>query len=139
MGTNMQGEDIVWVDYDAAVSMHRVRATVKSERRLERLASRTSADNRISFGCINLPVAFYEKALKPAVQNTGAIVYVLPEQSTAHEVFGSYDVTGTTQLAQRPAASKVKVAHRKANSNTAVHQDRTPRVSVTPRVSARPS
>ena len=38
-GRNADGEDIVWVDYDAAVSMHRVRAKVPAERRLERLAS----------------------------------------------------------------------------------------------------
>jgi len=46
-GRNASGEDIVWVDYDAAVSMHRVRATNPKERRLERLASPTPADNRI--------------------------------------------------------------------------------------------
>ena len=92
-GVNTQGEDIVWIDYDAAVSMHRVRATVAAERRLQRLLSVTEADNRISFGCINLPVAFYEGVLSPTVQKTGAIVYVLPETRTPQEVFGSWDVT----------------------------------------------
>jgi hypothetical protein len=87
-GVNAQGEDVVWVDYDAAVSMHRVRANVKAERRLERLASRTPADNRISFGCINLPVAFYEKVLKPMVGRVGAVVYVLPETQPAARFFG---------------------------------------------------
>ena len=37
-GRNLNGEDIFWVDYDAAVSMHRVRATNPRERRLQRLA-----------------------------------------------------------------------------------------------------
>ena len=91
-GVNTTGEDIVWVDYDAAVSMHRVRPLVKAERRLERLASPTVADNRISFGCINLPVAFYENVLSPAVKTTGAVVYVLPETRTPEQQFGSWDV-----------------------------------------------
>ncbi len=86
-GMNTQGEDIVWIDYDAAVSMHRVRAKVKSERRLERLASPTPADNRISYGCINLPAAFYEQVLVPAVR-ASAVVYVLPEVRPLAEVFG---------------------------------------------------
>jgi hypothetical protein len=101
LGMNTNGEDIVWVDYDAAVSMHRVR-NVKAERRIERLTSPTVADNRISFGCINLPVAFYEKALKPTVQSGGAIVYVLPETRSLHETFASfYDVKVPVKVAQR--------------------------------------
>ncbi|CAN5400019.1 hypothetical protein BH10PSE18_BH10PSE18_41960 [soil metagenome] len=78
-GRNMQGEDIVWVDYDAAVSMHRVRTSNKSERRAQRLASPTIADNRISYGCINVPAAFYDAHVKPALGNTHGVIYVLPE------------------------------------------------------------
>lgn len=91
-GRNLQGEDIVWVDYDAAVSMHRVRATNPSERRLERLATPTIDDNRISYGCINVPVKFYETHVRPTVAKQRAVVYVLPEVKSVREVFGSYDV-----------------------------------------------
>lgn len=91
-GRNLQGEDIVWVDYDAAVSMHRVRATNPSERRLERLATPTIDDNRISYGCINVPVKFYETHVRPTVAKQRAVVYVLPEVKSVSEVFGSYDV-----------------------------------------------
>ena len=91
-GRNLQGEDIVWIDYDSAVSLHRVRATNPRERRLERLASPTPADNRISYGCINVPAAFYDSVVRAAFSGTKAIVYVLPEARTAREVFGSYDV-----------------------------------------------
>jgi hypothetical protein len=100
VGLNANGEDVVWVDYDAAVSMHRVRANVKSERRLERLASSTAADNRISFGCINLPVTFYEKVLSPLVRGTGAVVYVLPETQPAAALFGAYDVPSMVKPAR---------------------------------------
>ncbi len=102
LGMNTKGEDIVWVDYDAAVSMHRVRANVKAEQRLERLASATPEDNRISFGCINLPPQFYENTLKPTVQSTGAVVYVLPETRSPGETFAAYyDVETRLKLAQR--------------------------------------
>ena len=47
-GRNTQGEDIIWIDYDAAVSMHRVRTANKADRRLERLATPSVAANRIS-------------------------------------------------------------------------------------------
>lgn len=88
-GRNAQGEDIVWVDYASAVSMHRVRTHVASERRLQRLASKVVADRRISYGCINLPARFYEQVLRPAVRRgAGAVVYVLPETRPAAAVFG---------------------------------------------------
>jgi len=89
-GHNATGEDVVWVDYGAAVSMHRVRALVASERRLQRLASSSAADNRISFGCINLPPALYEQAVLPllaAGKGSRAIVYVLPERKPMRSLF----------------------------------------------------
>ncbi|MDQ0572752.1 hypothetical protein QFZ42_004586 [Variovorax paradoxus] len=86
-GRNLSGEDIVWVDYDAAVSMHRVRATNKAERRLERLATPTPADNRISYGCINVPAAFYDAHVKPSFGTAKAVIYVLPETRPASTLF----------------------------------------------------
>lgn len=88
-GINSHGEDIVWVDYGAAVSMHRVRAKEPKERRLERLASETPDDNRISFGCINLPVAFYEGTVKPLLGQAHGVIYVLPETRPLQAVFGN--------------------------------------------------
>ena len=88
-GRNLNGEDIVWVDYDAAVSMHRVRTHEKAERRLQRLASPGIDDNRISYGCINLPVEFFETVLQPAFNQRYGVIYVLPEIKTAREVFKS--------------------------------------------------
>jgi hypothetical protein len=101
LGMNTKGEDIVWLDYAAAVSMHRVRANVPSERRLERLASPTPDDNRISFGCINLPPEFYENTLKPTVQAGATVIYVLPETRGPDKTFASYyDVDARLKLAQ---------------------------------------
>ena len=87
-GLNIDGEDVVWVDYDAAVSMHRVRANNPKEHRLQRLASETSEDNRISYGCINIPATFFDTHIAPTFAAQRATVYVLPEQKTLQTVFG---------------------------------------------------
>lgn len=102
-GHNAHGEDVVWVDYDAAVSMHRVRVVDPAERRLERLATPTPDDNRISYGCINVPVAFFENVLRPSFHQTYGIVYVLPESQPASAVFPAYDVRARSRsvVAQR--------------------------------------
>jgi hypothetical protein len=100
-GRNMGGEDVVWVDYDAAVSMHRVRATNPKERRLERLATKTPADNRISWGCINVPVAFFDEKVWPHIGRGRGVVYVLPEREPLTAFFPA--AAAAQQLAALPA------------------------------------
>jgi hypothetical protein len=85
--SSSRGEDVVWVDYDAAVSMHRVVTSNPRERRLQRLATPTARDNRISYGCVNVPKAFYEKWVGPTVAQARTIIYVLPETRHAQQVF----------------------------------------------------
>lgn len=108
-GRNLNGDDVVWVDYAAAVSMHRVRATKPSERRLERLATPTIDDNRISYGCINVPVAFYERYVRPTVATQRAIVYVLPDVKPVQQVFGSYVSTVRRQSSNRAAGDMLSM------------------------------
>ncbi len=110
-GTNAIGEDVVWVDYDAAVSMHRVRTTNPAEHRLERLATPTTSDNRISYGCINMPVAFYETYIRPTFATQRAVVYVLPDVKPVAQVFGSYDVAAMHGISREVArAGSAKTA-----------------------------
>ena len=87
VGTNARGEDVVWVDYDGAVSMHRVLTTNPKERRAQRLATPTSDDNRVSYGCINVPTTFFEKVVRATVRGGNSIVYVLPESQPLRSVF----------------------------------------------------
>jgi hypothetical protein len=102
---NLHGVEILWVDYDAAISLHRVVKGTPQERRAERLASPSALDNRISFGCINVPPAFFDQVVKPAFTGTNGIVYVLPETRSAQAVFGSYDVAQHRAAAQAAAAA----------------------------------
>ena len=80
-------QDILWVDYASALSLHRVIVGNRKDRRRDRLASATSLDNRISYGCINVPAGFYDKVVIPAFTATVGIVYILPETKRISEVF----------------------------------------------------
>lgn len=100
---DLHGVEILWIDYATAISLHRVVKGTPREQRAQRLASATSADKRISFGCINVPVSFYDKVVSPAFTGTNGIVYILPETRTAQEVFGSYEVNdGQAIVAKSP-------------------------------------
>jgi hypothetical protein len=85
---SLKGDEILWIDYDAAIALHRVIATSPKERRLQRLDSRTPSDRRITYGCINVPVKFFDHVVVPAFRGTAGIVYVLPETRPVREVFG---------------------------------------------------
>ena len=75
------------MDYDLALSLHRVITGNVKDRRRQRLASSTPLDNRISYGCINVPVDFYDKLIMPAFDGTTGVVYILPETRMIEEVF----------------------------------------------------
>lgn len=80
-------QDVLWVDYESALSLHRVIAGNPKDRRRARLASPSPLDNRISFGCINVPAQFYDEIVAPAFKGTVGIVYILPETRSLEAVF----------------------------------------------------
>jgi len=79
MGRNTRGKEILWVDYEDAISMHPVITSNPEERRQQRLDTPTPADNRISYGCINVPADFFKNVVHETFNDTSGIVYVLPE------------------------------------------------------------
>ena len=98
LGHNVHGGEILWVDYDAAISLHPVITTNPKERRAQRLETPSPLDNRISYGCINVPVKFFKDVVSAAFKRTNGIVYVLPETRSAQKVFASYDVDERERL-----------------------------------------
>ncbi len=104
-GSNHKGEDIVWLDYNAALSMHRVR-NVPGESRTKRLQTPTVADNRISFGCVNIPASFYDRYIDPLFSRSRGVVYVLPETKPIASLFPFADGSVPAQAVaqQIPAA-----------------------------------
>ncbi|MBK5264955.1 MAG: L,D-transpeptidase [Alphaproteobacteria bacterium] len=83
-------QDILWVNYGAALSLHRVIVGKPADRRHARLASVTPLDNRISYGCINVPAHFYDNVVAPAFKGTVGIVYILPETKPITAVFAMH-------------------------------------------------
>jgi hypothetical protein len=79
--------DILWIDYGAAISLHRVITGDPGDHRLQRLATTSTVDKRISYGCINVPVKFYETVVLETFSGGTGIVYILPEVKTLHDVF----------------------------------------------------
>jgi hypothetical protein len=87
IGTNLSGKDILWIDYDEALSLHRVDTAKPRERRLQRLATPTTSDNRISYGCVNVPAAFFDTFVVPLFNGRTGVVYILPETQSVERVF----------------------------------------------------
>lgn len=87
--------NIIWVDYKDNISLHRVITGRPHDHRLQRLATPTPLDNRISFGCINVPAGFFERTVLPVFKSTKGIVYILPEIRETRDFFSNYyDVDG---------------------------------------------
>jgi len=99
LGNNLGKKNILWVDYDSALSLHRVITTKSRE---HRLATASILDNRISFGCINVPAQFFDGVVEPAFKDGPGIVYILPEVKEMRAVFPGYfdvDNPGKAQTA----------------------------------------
>jgi hypothetical protein len=95
-------ERVLWVDINTSVALHAVVTGNKKERRVERLQSPTPKDNRITFGCINVPASFYEDVVNPLFSNSGGLVYILPEEKFLIEAFPAFEIF-TAPERSRPA------------------------------------
>lgn len=78
-GRNLKGEHVVWVDYDAAFAIHRVRPGAAYKVRSERLSSDSPEGKRLSWGCVVVPVAFYQQVVQRVLGGSRSVVYVMPE------------------------------------------------------------
>ncbi len=90
LGHNTGDHDILWVDYADAISLHRVITNNPKEQRAQRLATASSLDKRISYGCINVPADFFDDFIIPAFSKTSGVVYILPEIRSARDVFAGF-------------------------------------------------
>lgn len=90
LGNDLGKADILWVDYAAGLSLHRVVLGKPADQRLRRLASPTIVDNRISYGCVNVPADFFDTVVRPLFIATTGIVYILPEIRSMDDVFPTF-------------------------------------------------
>lgn len=96
-GPSIDAGRVLWVDYDSAVSLHPTATGVPSERRVERLASESPDDNRVTHGCINMSPEFYERVIHSTFEK-GGVFYILPDKEPLEKVF--------PEFAQSRAANK---------------------------------
>lgn len=81
-------QKVLWVDYATSVALHPIPTGYNpKERRRQRMLSPTSDDNRITFGCINVPSTFYSKSVQPLFRKKGGYVYILPDTKPLEAVF----------------------------------------------------
>lgn len=88
-GVNASGEHVIWVDYDAAFAIHRLRPGRSKHAREVRLASARPEEHRVSYGCVVVPVRFYEDVVQRWLGKGKAVVYVMPENGDASEMAGA--------------------------------------------------
>jgi hypothetical protein len=103
LGRDFGEEDVLWVDYSSGVALHRVITTNPREHRLQRLASPSPLERRISYGCINVPAAFYDAVIDPAFAATDGVVYILPETRSIEQVFAGFNRSGAPPSMPSPA------------------------------------
>ncbi|MDB5365151.1 MAG: L,D-transpeptidase [Rhodospirillales bacterium] len=80
-------QDLLWVDYESSLSLHRVVTGAPGDHRSQRLATSSTSDKRISYGCINVPAKFYDDVVRPIFKGTRGIVYILPDTKPIEDVF----------------------------------------------------
>jgi hypothetical protein len=81
-GENRSGEQVIWVDYESAFAIHRLRPGFAFQARNGRLATPQAAGKRVSWGCVVVPVAFYQQVVQRVLGASRSVVYVLPETRT---------------------------------------------------------
>lgn len=78
---------VLWVDYATSVALHTIPPGNPKEKRTQRMLSPAIDDNRITFGCINVPKLFYNQKVSPLFRKKGGYVYILPDSKPIEEVF----------------------------------------------------
>jgi hypothetical protein len=103
-GPSIDAGRVLWVDYDSSVSIHPTATGEPAEKRVERLASPSPDDNRVTHGCINVSPEFYEAIIRPTFER-GGVFYILPDVDPIAETFPEFAQShATTQRKDRKRA-----------------------------------
>ncbi|MES2492465.1 MAG: hypothetical protein V4579_04190 [Pseudomonadota bacterium] len=86
MGRAGGGQRVLWVDYATSVAIHTI-PNANKEQRVKRMLSPEIDDNRITFGCINVPKTFYNTGIRRLFTKKGGYVYVLPDTEPVEVIF----------------------------------------------------
>ena len=78
-GRNREGEEVVWIDYEAALAIHRLRGGPEHASRSRHLAGSDPLARRVSAGCVVVPGAFFDGVVQPMLGRQRGMVLVMPE------------------------------------------------------------
>ena len=81
-GRNLSGDRVVWFNYDTNLAIHRLRPAAARDHRPERLVSANAEDHRITFGCVVVDSAFFDRVVLPTLGGGASLVYILPERDS---------------------------------------------------------
>lgn len=87
-GLDSHKKEVLWVDFGSGLAIHPVVTGNAAQRRLERLNTPTPRDNRISWGCINVPADYYASTVSSTFSSNKGYVYILPETVPVAGFFG---------------------------------------------------
>ena len=116
LAPDASGKVVLVIDHAAALSLHPIVRGQPYEKRAHRISTATPDDNRISFGCINAPVAFFSGVVAHLFDNKMGVVYILPETRSAAQHFGFQEVAApgtapmTTAMGAEAAAQAIPSA-----------------------------
>ncbi|MES2564894.1 MAG: hypothetical protein V4637_19535, partial [Pseudomonadota bacterium] len=91
-GKNLEGQTVLWIDYDSGIALHKIPAKRTPQRRHERMAALDPAKHRITYGCVNVWPGFYDRVVASHFRSKGGVVYVLPDSTPLKAVFKTYEV-----------------------------------------------
>ncbi|WP_420143361.1 hypothetical protein [Sphingobium sp.] len=102
-------QQVLWVDYATSVALHTIPPGNPKEKRTQRMLSPEISDNRITFGCINVPKLFYRQKVSPLFRKKGGYVYILPDSKPIEEVFPRLRVQPFLKAAAQPQGGEAAV------------------------------
>ncbi|ASQ90737.1 hypothetical protein CHL67_07185 [Prosthecochloris sp. GSB1] len=85
IGPDHRGKQVLWVDPQFAIALHPV-VNVPGQNRFTRIESSSADDNRITWGCINVPVPLFKKVITPLFKPKSGFVYILPESDSVEKL-----------------------------------------------------
>ena len=86
VGQDLDGTSVLWIDYAAAIALHRAsdrKPGMSGRSRSKLLFSTTPAEKRVSLGCVNVSAQFYTRYVEPTFGLQSGITYILPETRSA--------------------------------------------------------
>jgi hypothetical protein len=107
-------ENLAKKRFNSTVAVHAAYLGDVNERRLDRLASKSAKDNRISYGCINTSHDLFINKIKPNAKSfDGGMIFVLPDNPQFLAEKGQLptpptQVAGTTRFSISPSDDKTR-------------------------------